>query len=185
MPTSGILLPNSLSHADKHIGCSFWPLLTTKLSLNLAKLTKLMLSQASPAPPYLKRGSHAKPPSPPNPTLKPSYSQIVKTRIPPRDREKQAHDPGNLSRAPSHDPPTPIRSPDIIRDQMQSHVPMRPHDPTHFGRATCPLINMWQTVGTNQWSMRSSRSQGIPQGIPHSLSPMDTGTSNTLIGLRA
>src|SRR6266581_1081419 len=34
----------------------------------------LSVSRASPAPRDLKRGSHAKPPSPPNPPLKPSYS---------------------------------------------------------------------------------------------------------------
>jgi len=134
-----------------------------------------ILSWASPAPPYLKRGSHVKAPSPPNPTLKPSYSQIVKMRIPPRDPEKQAHDPGNLSCVPPHDPPVPVRSPDTIRALI------RPCDPTCFGRATRPLINTWQTVGINQWSTRSNGSQGIP----HSLSPMDTGTGNTLIGLRA
>ena len=140
-----------------------------------------LLSRASPVPPDLKRGSHAKHPSPPSPTLKPSYSQIVKTRIPPRDPEKQARDSGNISRVPSRDPPTTIRSPDITRDQTQSRAPIRPCDSTRFGRATCPLINMWKTVGINQRSTRSSRSQGIP----HSLSPMDTGTGNALIGLRA
>jgi len=51
------------------------------------------VSQASPAPPYLKRGLHMKAPSPPNPTLKPSYSQVVKTKIPPHDPEKWARDP--------------------------------------------------------------------------------------------
>jgi len=109
----------------------------------------------------------------------------VKTRIPPRDPEKQARDPGKPARVPSRDLPVLVRSPDITRDQKRSRVSTRPHDPTRFGRATRPLINTWQTVGTNQWSTRSSRSQGIPQGIPHSLSPTDTGTGNTLIGLRA
>jgi len=47
-----------------------------------------ILSWASPTPPHLKRGSHTKSPSLPSPTLKPSYSQIVKTRIPSRDPEK-------------------------------------------------------------------------------------------------
>src|SRR6266705_3273955 len=53
-----------------------------------------VVSRASPAPPDLKRGSHAKPPSPPTPPLKPSYSQIVKTKI-------QARDPGAMARAPA------------------------------------------------------------------------------------
>ena len=130
------------------------------------------VSWASPAPPYLKRGSHTKPPSPPSPTLKPSYSQIVKTRIPPRDPEKQAHDPGNLSRVPSRDPPAPVRSPDITHDQAWSRASTRPRDPTCFGRATRPLINTWQTVGTNQRSTRFSRSQGIPQWILESVIPL-------------
>jgi len=144
------------------------------------------MSQASPAPPHLKRGSYEKPPSPPSPTLKPSYSQIVKTKKPPRDPEKQARDPKkiscDLSRDISRDPPVPPRSHDQARDQTRSCVHTRSHDRLRFGRATHPLIDRWQTVGTNQ---RSTRSQGIPQGIPHSLSPMDTGTGNTLIGLRA
>ena len=158
------------------------------------------MSRASPAPPHLKRGSYEKPPSPPSPALKPSYSQIVKTKKPPRDPEKQAHDPKGISCDPekqardpkgiscdpsrdiSRDPSIPPRSHDQIRDQTRSCVPTRSHDHLRFGRATNPLIGTWQTVGTNQ---RSTRSQGIPQGIPHSLSPMDTGTSNTLIGLRA
>src|SRR6266581_2476704 len=122
------------------------------------------LSRASPAPCDLKRGSHAKPPSPPNPPLKPSYSQIVKTKI-------QARDP-LLASAPR----------DQSHDLIRSRDPTRPRDQVRFGRATRPLTNTWKTVGTNQ---RSTRSQGIPQGIPHSLSPMDTGTGNTLIGLRA
>jgi len=144
------------------------------------------MSRALPAPPHLKRGSYEKPPSPPNPALKPSYSQIVKTKKPPRDPEKQARDPKRTSCDPSHDvsrdPLVPLRSHDQTRDQTRSHVHTRSHDQPCFGRATHPLIGTWQTVGTNQ---RSTRSQGIPQGIPHSLSPMDTGTGNTLIGLRA
>ena len=151
------------------------------------------LSRASPMPPYLKRGSHAKTPSPPSPTLKPSYSQIVKTKIPPQDPEKQACDPGRpshvpsrvLSHVPSRDPPIPVKSPDITCDQTRSHVPIQPRDPTRFGRATRPLIGTWKTVGIDQQSTRSDRSLGIPLGIPHSLSPMDTGTGNTIIGLRA
>jgi hypothetical protein len=144
------------------------------------------LSRASPTPPHLKRGSYEKPPSPPNPALKPSYSQIVKTKKPPRDPEKQTRDPKkiscDLSRDLSRDPPVPSRSHDQARDQTRLHVHTQSHDQPRFGRATHPLIGTWQTVGTNQ---RSTRSQGIPQGIPHRLSPMDTGTGNTLIGLRA
>jgi len=140
-----------------------------------------ILSRASPVPPYHRRESDAKPPSPPSPTLKPSYSQIVKTKSPTRDPEKLARDPGKPARVPSRDLLALIRSPDITRDQMRSRVPTRPRDPTHFGRATHPLIGTWKTVGTDQQSTRSTRSQGIP----HSLSPMDTGTGNTLISLRA
>ena len=140
------------------------------------------LSRASPAPPHLKRGSCEKPPSPPSLALKPSYSQIVKTKKPPRDPEKPARDPkrvsGDPSRDISRDPSVPPRSHDQARDQTRSRAPTRSHDHLRFGRATHPLIGTWQTVGTNQRSTRS-------QGIPHSLSPMDTGTGNTLIGLRA
>src|SRR5712691_10407627 len=165
------------------------------------------LSRASPAPPDLNRGSHAKPPSPPNPPLKPSYSQIVKTKIQARDPGAMARapamkgsryrkvpgsiptkdnylarDPGNLSRVSSRDPLLASAPRDQSHDLIRSRDPTRPRDQVRFGRATRPLTNTWKTVGTNQ---RSTRSQGIPQGIPHSLSPMDTGTGNTLIGLRA
>jgi len=51
-----------------------------------------ILLWASPTPPYLKRGSNTELPSLPNPPLKPSYSQIVKTKIPPRDPEKKTRD---------------------------------------------------------------------------------------------
>src|SRR6266581_6953638 len=165
------------------------------------------LSRASPAPPDLKRGSHVKPPSPPTPPLKPSYSQIVKTKMPARDPGAMAHalamkgswyrevpgsiptkdnylarDPGNLSRVPSRDPLLASAPRDQSHDLTRSRDPTRPCDQARFGRVTRPLTNTWKTVGTSQ---RSTRSQGIPQGIPHSLSPMDTGTGNTLIGLRA
>jgi len=140
------------------------------------------LSQASPTSPYLKRGSHTKVLSPPDPTLKPSYSQIVKTKIPPRDPEKWARDPGKVTRDVSRDPPPVLVTRDPTRDYRRARDPTQSRDPTRFGRATRPLIGTWKTVGINQ---RSTRSQEIPQGIPHSLSPMDTGTSNTLIGLRA
>ena len=55
------------------------------------------LSQASPVPPYLKRGSNAKPPSLPSLALRPSYSQIVKMKIPLCDPEKGACDPGKVT----------------------------------------------------------------------------------------
>jgi len=127
-----------------------------------------ILSQALPTPPYLKRESDVKPPSLPSLPLKPSYSQIVKTKIPPCD-------PGKVTRDSSYDS-LPVSVP-----CDQSHAQTRPCDPMHFGRATHPLIGVWKTVGTNQ---RSTRSKGS-QGISHSLSPMDTGTGNAHIGLRA
>jgi len=144
-----------------------------------------IVSRASPAPPHLKRGSYEKPPSPPSPALKPSYSQIVKTKKLPRDPEKQARDPKRTSCDISRDPLVPPRSHDQTRDQTRSRVQPRSHDRPRFGHATHLLIGTWQTVGINQLSTRSKRSRGIPQGIPHSFSPMDTGTGNTLIGLRA
>src|SRR5712691_1755105 len=165
------------------------------------------VSRASPAPPDLKRGSHTKPPSPPNLPLKPSYSQIVKTKIQARDPGAMARapamkgsrywevpgsiptkdnylarDPENLSCASSRDPLLASAPRDQSHDLIRSRDPTPPRDQARFGRATRPLTNTWKTVGTNQ---RSTRSQGIPQGIPHSLSPMDTGTGNALIGLRA
>src|SRR6266705_3431049 len=80
------------------------------------------LSRASPVPPDLKRGSHAKLPSPPTPPLKPSYSQIVKTKIPPRDPEKRARDPGKVTRDSSRDP-LPISVPcDQSHDQTRSRA---------------------------------------------------------------
>jgi len=140
------------------------------------------VSWALPTPPYLKRGSNKKTPSPPSLPLKPSYSQIAKTKIPPCDPKKRACDPGKVTRDSSRDP-LPISVPrDQSHDQTRSCAYTRPRDPTHFGCATQPLIGTWKTVGTSQ---RSTRSRGIPQGISHSLSPMDTGTGNTLIGLRA
>jgi len=113
-----------------------------------------ILSQASPAPPYLKRGSYVKTPSPPDLTLKPSYSQIVKMKILPCD-------PGKVTCDVSRDPSSALVSCD------PTHDPTWPRDPTCFGCATCLLIGMWKTMGTNQRSTRS-------QGILHNLSPMDT-----------
>ena len=93
-------------------------------------------------------------------------------KISPRDPEKWARDPGKVTHDVSRDPSPVLVPHDHTRDYT------RAHDPTRFGCATRPLIGMWKTVGINQRSTRS-------QGIPHSLSPMDTGTGNTLIGLRA
>jgi len=143
--------------------------------LNLEKYSLPALSWALPAPPHLKRGLDMEPLSPPSLPLKPSYSQIVQTKIPLHDPEKQACDPGKVTHDSSCGP-LPVSTP-----CDQSHDQMRPCDPTRFGHATHLLIGTWKTVGTNQRSMGSKRSQGIP----HSLFPMDTGTSNTLIGLRA
>jgi len=156
-----------------------------------------VVSWASPTPPNLKRGSHAKALSPPSPPLKLSYSQTVKTKIPPHDpgamarapamkgsryREVSgsiptkdnylARDPGNLSRVSSHDPLLASAPRDQSHDLTLSHDPTRPRDQARYGRATNPLIGVWKTVGKIHRS-------GIPQGIPHSLFPMDTGTGDT------
>jgi len=144
-----------------------------------------MVSRASPAPPDLKRGSHAKALSPPSLPLKLSYSQIVKTKIPPRDPEKKARDLGKVARDPSRNPSPVLASCDPTCDHTRTRDLIRSRGHTRFGRATRPLINTWKTMGINQLSTRSKRSRGIPQGIPHSLSPMDTGTGNAIIGLRA
>jgi len=160
------LFPAQHSHTPSlHAQYWWWP-----CALNIQPL-----SRASPVPPHLKRGSHAKTPSPPDPTLKPSYSQIVKMKIPPRD-------PGKVTRDLSCDTSPALVTCDFTHDYTQARDPTWSRDPTRFGRATYPLIGTWKTMGINQWS---TRSQGIPQGIPHSLSPMDTGTGNILIGLRA
>jgi len=81
------------------------------------------VSQASPAPPYLKRGSHAKAPSPPSLPLKPSYSQVVKTKIPPRDPEKKAHDLGKVACDLSRDPLPVLVSHDPTCDHTQTCDP--------------------------------------------------------------
>jgi len=90
-----------------------------------------ILSWALPAPPYLKRGSDTKPPSLPSLPLKPSYSQIVKTKILPRDPEKRACDPlpVSVSRDQSH-------------DLTWSRDPTWPRDQACYGRATNPLIGV-------------------------------------------
>src|SRR5260221_5697206 len=73
-----------------------------------------------------------------------SYSQVVQTQKPTRDPEKQARDCGNMSHDSSRDPPASL----IARDLSRAHT--RSHDPTRFRRVSHPLINTWQTVGTNQ-----------------------------------
>jgi len=85
-----------------------------------------------PAPPHLKRGLYKKPPSPPSPTLKPSYSQIVK--IPLYDPEKQAYDLGKLSYDQSHDPSVLSRSHDLSCDlalTRHDHVVKHGHKTIH------------------------------------------------------
>ena len=150
----------------KYLGISeTWSQLATWHSL-------MPLSQASPTPPHLKRGSYEKPPSPPSPALKPSYSQIVKMKKPPCDpgamarapamkgsqyREvpgsiptkdnSMACDPGNLLCTLSRDP-LPASAPrDQSHDLTWSHDSIRPRDQAHYGRATNPLIGVWKTVG--------------------------------------
>jgi len=117
-----------------------------------------------------------KAPSPPDLTLKPSYSQVVKTKIPPHDPETWAHDPGKVTHNVSRDPSPTLVTCDLTYDYTRSY------DPMCFGCAIRLLTGMWKTMGINQ---RPTRSQRIPQGIPHSLSPMDTGTGNAFTGLRA
>ena len=155
-------------------------------SVELNTIMGRSVLRASPAPPYLKRGSHKKPPSPPSLALRPSYSQIVKTKTPPHDPVKLACDHRRVShdqsRDISHDPPILSRSHDQPHNPTQSCAPTQSHDHPHFGRATHPLIGMWKTMGAKQ---RSTRSQGILQRISHSLSPMDTGTGNAVTSLRA
>ena len=98
-------------------------------------------------------------------------------KIPPCDPGKQAHDPGKVTCDITHDS-SPTKARDHTRDYKRTRDPTRSRDPTRFGCATRPLIGTWKTMGINQLSTRS-------QGIPHSLSPMDTGTGNAFIGLRA
>src|SRR5260221_10332101 len=74
-----------------------------------------------------------------------SYSQVVQTRKPTRDPEKQARDRGKMSHDSPRDPPVSLTS----CDPSCNHT--RSHDPTRFRRVSHPLINTWQTVGTNQW----------------------------------
>jgi len=100
-------------------------ILTTNQALQVQwKPKEGILSWASPTPPHLKRGSHKKAPSPPDLPLKPSYSQIVKTKIAPRDSGKQARDPGKVTRDVSQGPlPTSVPC-------NQSHDLTQSRDPT-------------------------------------------------------
>src|SRR5260221_9046715 len=82
-----------------------------------------------------------------------SYSQAVQTRKLTHDPEKQARDGGKMSHDSSRDPPVSLTSRDLSRDHTRSH------DPTRFRRVPHPLINTWQTVGTNQ---RINERVGIP-----------------------
>ena len=109
----------------------------------------------------------------------------MKAKIPPRDPEKKARDLGKVACDLPRDPSPVLASRDPAHDHIRTRDLTRSRDHVRFGCAARPLINTWKTVGINQLSTRSKRSRGIPQGIPHSLSPMDTGTGNTLIGLRA
>jgi len=131
-------------------------LITTNQALQAQwKPKEGILSRALPTSPHLKRGSNAELPSLPNPPLKPSYSQIVKTTIPPCNLEKRARDPGKVTHDSSH-VPLPISVPrDQSHDQTRSRAHTRPHDPTRFGHATQLLTGTWKTVGTNQRSTRS------------------------------
>ncbi len=87
-----------------------------KLQVMAPSLARKMLSQVKPVLPHLKRGLYKKPPSPPNLTLKPSYSQIVKMKIFPCDPEKQAHDPGKLLCDQSYAPPVLSKPHDLSHD---------------------------------------------------------------------
>src|SRR5260221_4882698 len=82
------------------------------------------LSWAKPTSSQIPKESPARTLSPSRPTLKPSYSQVVKTR-------KVAHDPEKLSCAPPRDasrgPLAPKQSRDPTHDPspLQSRVPSR------------------------------------------------------------
>src|SRR5260221_7418573 len=84
---------------------------------------------------------------------KQSYSQVVQTRKPTHDPEKQARDRGKMSHDSSCDPHVSSTSRDPSRDHTRSH------DPTRFRHVSHLLINTWQTVGTNQ---RINERVGIP-----------------------
>src|SRR5712664_3283652 len=89
-------------------------------------------------------------PSPQNPALKRSYSQVVQTRKPTRDPEKQARDHGKASPDQSRDPSA----------LSSSHDHTGSRGITHFARAPHPLNNTWQTVGTHQ---RMTKPMGFPR----------------------
>ena len=110
------------------------------MSLSSPLPNGLTVSQAKLATPQNTRN-----PGVTNLAQRQSYSQVVQTRKPTRDPEKQARDRGKTSHDSSRDLPVPLTSRDPSRDHTRSH------DPTRFRRASHPLINTWQTVGTNQW----------------------------------
>src|SRR5882672_10657999 len=116
-------------------------------------LLGLLVSRAKRATTQHPENTRMIKPSPQNPALKRSYSQVVQTRKPTRDPEKQARDRGKVS---------PDQSRDLSVLSM-SRDPTRPHDPgirtydhtwsrgvTRFARATHLLNNTWQTAGTHQ-----------------------------------
>jgi len=102
--------------------------------------------------------------------MKGSRYREVPGSIPTKDNYL-ACDPGNLSHVTSRDPLRASAPRDQSHDPTQSRDPTRPRDQAHYGHATNLLIGVWKTVGKIHRS-------GIPQGIPHSLSPMDTGTGD-------
>src|SRR5712691_8491627 len=97
------------------------------------------LSWAKPTSSQIPRESPMKMLSPSRPTLKPSYSQVVKTR-------KIAHDP------------SPPRSRALPHDQIQGQsrgiacatLGNKSQDQMHYRHVSHPLIGTWKTMGTNQ-----------------------------------
>src|SRR5712691_11375702 len=123
------------------------------------------LSWAKPTPSQIPRESPTRMLSPSRPTLKPSYSQVVKPRPVTRDPEKVSR---VSSRVPSRDLPkqscdkvhdfTPSRSRAPPRDQSQDQsrgiaravLRNKSQDQMCFRHAPKLLIGTWKTVGTNQ-----------------------------------
>ena len=127
-----------------------------------------------PMPPQIPRESPMRMLSPPRPTLKPSYSQVVKprpvtrdpekvsrvsSRVPSRDLPEQSRDKAHdftpsRSRAPPHD-----QSQDRSRGIARAVLRNKSQDQMRFRRAPKPLIGTWKTVGTNQ---RGDPQRGSP-----------------------
>ena len=110
-------------------GCGWWLWLVVMIMVvvmvgGCGQWSWSWLLWASPVPPHLKRGSRTKAPSLSDPTLKPSYSQVVKTKTPLCDPEKQACDPGKVTHDISCDPSPALIARDYTCDYTQ------PHDPT-------------------------------------------------------